>query len=267
MKNDSERKPDYGNWAPQKKIRQVLYTAALLALPAALLLAFAGRLGVWPVVLGVLLAACALLMLAFALAIARARRRLSYDGGGVQGKVLEMLLDRVQWDGTGRALDIGCGSGALAIGLAKRYPDARVDGVDYWGGPWGYGKKQCEENAALEGVAGRVGFAQASASKLPFEDGAFGLAVSNLVFHEVKDAKDKRDVIREALRIVKPGGSFAFQDLFRLYIKPEELVELLKDWGVKEVRFEDTSKSPFIKGVLKIPFMLGTLGMIYGIKY
>jgi len=38
--------------------------------------------------------------------------------------------------------------------------------------------------------------------------------VSNLVFHEVKDTEDKRLVVKEALRVVKKGGDFAFQDLF-----------------------------------------------------
>lgn len=38
-------------------------------------------------------------------------------------------------------------------------------------------------------------------------------AVSNFVFHEVRTQPDKRQVVREALRVVKKGGSFAFQDM------------------------------------------------------
>jgi ubiquinone/menaquinone biosynthesis C-methylase UbiE len=112
-------------------------------------------------------------------------------------------------------------------------------------------------------------FQQASASALPYEDGAFDLAVSNLVFHEVKDSADKREVIREALRVVRPGGRFVFQDLLKLesyFSKPEELVALIKSWGVQEVRFEDTSGAEFIPRALKLPFMVGALGMVYGVK-
>ena len=63
-------------------------------------------------------------------------------------------------------------------------------------------------------MAERVVFQKASASALPFDDGAFAAAVSNLVFHEVSGVRDKKKVIKEALRVVKKGGSFAFQDLF-----------------------------------------------------
>ena len=78
-------------------------------------------------------------------------------------------------------------------------------------------------------MADRVNFQKASASALPFEVGSFDAAVSNLVFHEVSDTKDKRDLIEEALRVVRKGGAFAFQDLFlakRLYGDVEELLEL-----------------------------------------
>jgi SAM-dependent methyltransferase len=266
MDIQASRKPQFGNWASIQKVRHTVFASILFALPAALLLVFEPALGSWAIIPAALLLAASVLMLAFALVIMRARRQLSWEGGGVQKKVLGLLLDQVQWYGRGRALDIGCGSGALIIALARCYAEAGLDGIDYWGGSWGYGKKQCEENAALEGVPGRIAFTQASASKLPFPDGTFDLAVSNLVFHEVAPARDKRDVVREALRVVKPGGQFVFQDLFRLYCRPEELVELMKNWGVREAHYEDTSKAAFITGVLKLPFMLGTLGMIYGVK-
>jgi ubiquinone/menaquinone biosynthesis C-methylase UbiE len=153
--------------------------------------------------------------------------------------------------------------------LAQKYPRAHVAGVDYFGGSWGYGQQQCERNAQAEGVAARVAFSQASASALPFADGAFDLAVSNLVFHEVKDSADKRDVIKEALRVVKPGGAFVFQDLLKLtpyFGTPDELMALIKSWGVREVRFEDTGRTAFIPRALRLPFMVGALGMVYGVK-
>ena len=95
-------------------------------------------------------------------------------------------------------LDIGCGNALLTIGLAKRFPKSRVTGIDYWGGMWEYSKSVCERNAEREAVADQVNFQKASASALPFEDESFDAAVSNLVFHKVGDAKDKRDVIKEA---------------------------------------------------------------------
>jgi len=142
----------------------------------------------------------------------------------------------LEWSSEGQALDIGCGNGALTIKLANRFPGARVTGIDYWGEKWAYSKNTCEANAKAEKVADRVVFQKASATKLPFEDEHFDVAVSNLCFHEVGDAKDKREVIREALRVVKKGGKFAFQDLFLLkqvYGDKDELMSPHKKLGNK----------------------------------
>ena len=130
-------------------------------------------------------------------------------------------------------------------------------------------KKHLRRNTSAEGLSGRVFFQKASASKLPFEDGYFDAAVSNLCFHEVADAKDKREVIREALRVVKKGGAFAFQDLFLLkqvYGDADELVATIKSWGVTRVEFIETKNQPFIPGTLKLPFMVGRMGIIKGEK-
>jgi len=93
--------------------------------------------------------------------------------------------------------------------------------------------------------------------------------VSNLCFHEVADSKDKRGVIREALRVVKKDGKFAFQDLFLLksmYGDVDDLVATIKSWGVSEVEFVETRNAPFIPAVLKLPFMVGRIGIIRGRK-
>lgn len=55
-------------------------------------------------------------------------------------------------------MDIGCGNGALAIMLAKEFKEARITGIDYWGGGWAYSKLSCERNAKLEGVGDRLTF-------------------------------------------------------------------------------------------------------------
>jgi ubiquinone/menaquinone biosynthesis C-methylase UbiE len=179
------------------------------------------------------------------------------------------VIDRLGWNGERRTLDIGCGNAPLTIRIAKRFLSAKVTGIDYWGGAWEYSKKVCESNATLEGVADRVDSKKASASALPFETGAFNAAVSNLAFHEVSDTKDKRDVIKEALRVIKNGGTFAFQDLFlvrRMYGEIDDLITEIRNWEVESVEFVDTSRSNFIPKALRLPFMLGTIGIIYGKK-
>lgn len=259
------RKPVYGNWVSDGRIRKVALWFALFVLADAALMALVRG---W-LALKLIVILIAALFLAALIFFWWAKRLLSPEGGDIQGKILDLLLSRVGWDGNGSALDVGCGSGRLAIQLAQKYPDAAVTGIDFWGSEWGYSKEQCEENARIEGVGERTAFRQASASKLPFADGSFDLVVSNLTFHEVRDTNSKLDAVKEALRVLKPGGRFVLQDLFQLkqyYGTPDELKAAVARMGAKEVRFVDTGDAPFVRGVLKLPFMLGTLGLIYGVK-
>lgn len=105
-----------------------------------------------------------------------------------------------------------CGSGQLLIRFAKSTPGEYV-GLDYWGDDWEYSRSQAERNAALEGVQGPE-WLHGSASQLPFADGHFGGVVSSLTLHEVRDADDKTVSVAAALRVLEPGGRFAFVDLF-----------------------------------------------------
>ena len=177
--------------------------------------------------------------------------------------------DHLDWDGNGRALDIGCGSAALAIEIARKFPLSKVVGTDYWGGNWEYSQKVCHENAEQQQVQDRVAFQKSSASSLPFADGEFDAVVSNLVFHEVKDTRDKLGLIKEVLRVLKKGGKFTVQDLFyieRMFGKSVDLLATIRSWGVLEVELIETRNSSFIPAALKLPFMVGTLGLIKGEK-
>jgi hypothetical protein len=90
------------------------------------------------------------------------------------------------------------------------------------------------------------------------------------VFHEVSEVKDKREVIREALRVVKEGGCFALEDLFldkRLYGATEQLLATVKGRGIAGVQIGRTSDTSFIPGALRVPFMVGTMAVISGRKW
>ena len=200
---------------------------------------------------------------------AYARYCFSPGGGNLQAQIRQQILSRLDWNGKGKAIDIGCGNAPLVIKLAQRYPEAQITGIDYWGKMWGYSKSVCERNARIEGVAERVIFQNASGSALPFKDGSFDVVVSNLALHEVRDTKDKKGVIREALRVVKRGGRFVFQDLFllrRTYGKTDDLLAAVRGMGVAEVNFVRTGDEAFIPLLLKIKSMVGALGILYGEK-
>ncbi|MEU4236932.1 class I SAM-dependent methyltransferase [Actinoplanes sp. NPDC026619] len=126
--------------------------------------------------------------------------------GGAQRRIHELIASQVPG---GRVLDIGCGSGSLAITIARRCPDATVTGIDSWGPGWHYSRQLCEENARVSGVT--VRFERGSGAALDFPDAAFDVVVSCMTFHEIRD---KADCVREALRVLRPGGRFVFVDPF-----------------------------------------------------
>ena len=261
-----QTKIDYANWIPEKLPTTLGVTGLLLALLFAA--SFLPAASIPVIILRIFFAAAALLTLALFGYMARARRLLSYDGGGVQGKILDNVLRYLDWDGHGTLLDIGCGSGALTIKAAKKYPDARCVGMDYWDAMWDYAKEQCETNAELEGVANRTSFQKGDAAHLDFSDGHFDAAVSNFVFHEVRTQPDKLALIREALRVLKPGAPFAFEDVFfsqKNYPNLNALVETLSK-EVTEIRFVDTRKNSFVPKLLRTSLVAGEMGLICGKK-
>jgi SAM-dependent methyltransferase len=246
--------PEYGNWVSKR----LIYAPGLVALA---LSAFALALPALLIIAG----------LSFIVAVyfAYARYLFASEGGNLQARIVELVLANLDWNGEGQALDIGCGSAALTIKLAKKHPRARIMGIDYWDKKWEYSKDMCERNAQIEGVGERVAFQKASASALPFADEHFDAVVSNLVFHEVGDAADKREVIREALRVLKKGGKFTFQDLFllkRVYGNIDDLTATVRGWGIRRIEFVRTRDAAFIPWALRLPFMAGTMAIITGEK-
>jgi ubiquinone/menaquinone biosynthesis C-methylase UbiE len=254
MTERTNSNPDYGNWVSNR----LLYGSAIL--------------GVIFLVFSFLIKILIILAVFFFVAFVYflyARLQFSPRSGNLQNRIRDMVSDYLEWDGRGEALDIGCGNGPLVIALAKKYPQSRIVGIDYWGGDWDYSKARCEENARLEGVSDQVDFQKASASSLPFDDGHFDAVVSNFVFHEVHDTKDKRALVKEALRVLKKGGVFSFQDLFPIkiyYGETEDLLETIKSWGVERVEYVKTNELDFIPSALKLPFMVGQIGLIHGRK-
>ena len=257
----------YGNWVSTRFITGPVLIAGVFAV-----VAVTGHVVHISWLVPLMLAAAALAVVV-AVYFAYARHLLAANDGDIQARVQRLVLDHLDWDGGDAAghgaLDIGCGNGPLTIALARRFSRVHVTGIDFWGETWEYSQDICEANAAAQGVAGRTSFRRASAAALPFADGSFAAVVSNLCFHEVRDAADKRDVVREALRVLQAGGAFAFQDLFRMksaYGSVDELLAAVRGWGVASVEYADTAGSDFIPGALRLPFMVGTMGVLYGRK-
>lgn len=257
-----ENKINYGNWVPERLLK-LLWSGSVIFL-VLLIVNFI----VWKNnVLTIVFALGTVVVLIYSCLMQSMHHAFSFSGGGLMGKVHEYLLGKLNWDGNGSLIDIGCGSGALSIRGAKKYPNSKVCGIDYWGIIWDYAKEQCENNAKLENI-NNIEFKKDDAAHISFDDESFDAAVSNFVFHEVRTVIDKRKLVHEALRIVKKGGAFAFHDLFEakgLYGDINKFIEELKSAGISEVHYEPhTENLPFVPKYIKPMFK--KMGIIYGKK-
>ena len=250
----------YGNWIRRKILWQIGLLSLGLGILAALPL---------PVVFRVLFGALGVAAFASFLYPLYSYIMFSRRGGNMQEKFYDLILSHVEKNSAGKMLDIGTGNGILAVKAALRNPAAEVTGVDMWGEDWEYSKSVCEQNARKANVDGRVQFKKGDAASLNYADGTFDVVVSNLTFHEVNLVKRKSDVMREALRLLKPGGNFAFIDYFydeRYYGEPAEFEVLLWSLKLKNVELKPLQGVLVFPGLLRHPRAFGKIGIVYGIK-
>lgn len=125
-----------------------------------------------------------------------------------------------------RVLEVGCGVGATACYLAKKYT-CRVVGVDLRESMIA----RSNERAQKEGVEKRVEFRVADAQDLPFEDALFDVVLCESVATFIKD---KQKVISEYARVTRPGGYVGMNEELWIETPPAELVERVRQiWDIK----------------------------------
>lgn len=110
-----------------------------------------------------------------------------------------------------RILDIGTGSGLLAIKLAKARPDWQIIGTDISEEML----KLARENARREGLSDRIEFWEYSAEALPFDDGYFSLVTSNASLHLWTEPLK---IFKEIVRVTAPGGYCLIWDNLRVNV-------------------------------------------------
>lgn len=130
-----------------------------------------------------------------------------------------------------RVLDLGTGTGVVALALAERYPEAEVVGIDL--SPAMIEEARAKVSSEL---AGRLRFEVGDASALPFPDGDFELVVlSNMI-----------PFAEELARVVESSGtlvlSFSRGSETPIYVPPERLRRELGDRGFTE--FAEFSAEP-----------------------
>ena len=112
-------------------------------------------------------------------------------------------------------LDLGSGSGTLAVWAKQATPGVRIRGLD--GDPAIIA--QAVRKAARAGV--EIPFDEGLSYDLPYEDASFDRVLSSLFFHHLV-LRDKERTIAEIARVLRPGGELHVADWGAPRLAPRE---------------------------------------------
>jgi arsenite methyltransferase len=111
----------------------------------------------------------------------------------------QALLEMCRLDATSRVLDVGCGAGNTACLIAQDY-GSQVHGVDISEVMIAKARKRAQR----QGLRERLEFRVADVFDLPFEDDHFDVVIVESVLTPLPG--DKKQAMREMVRVVRPGG-------------------------------------------------------------
>lgn len=180
------------------------------------------------------------------------------------------LIEQAGFRAGQRVLDLGAGTGTLAIMAKRREPNSEVVGLDADPDILRLARRKAAE-ARVE-----VHFDEGLATDLPYGDASFDRILSTLFFHHLTSA-DKRAALTEIVRVLRPGGELhigdytraagPLQNLLSLQVRlfdglertrenfAGELPQLLREAGLDDVGERRHLRTAF-----------GTLGLVSGTR-
>jgi ubiquinone/menaquinone biosynthesis C-methylase UbiE len=171
-----------------------------------------------------------------------------------------LVLDHAAIAAGDTVLDLGCGTGTLALMAHADQPSATYTGLD--ADPAILERARAKANAAGTAIA----FDQALADDLPYDADSFDVVLTTLFFHHLDDTT-KRAAAAEIVRVLKPGGRLVVADfgrpqdpLMRVAVTATvqlldgrattslnvagRLPDLLREAGLRQVTVPDRLRSP-----------------------
>ena len=121
-------------------------------------------------------------------------------------RLRQKVLELAQLDAGSRLLDVGCGTGTLAIQAARlTRPNGQVAGID----PAPRQIARAQSKARRAGLD--IDFRRAAIEQLPFDDQSFDAVTSTLMMHHLPDDV-KAKGLNEIHRVLKPQGRLVIAD-------------------------------------------------------
>jgi len=132
-------------------------------------------------------------------------KELERYAGITHREVLDRLLQLAQLQNGDLVLDVGTGTGWVAIRCALEMEEGPIIGVDVTPEM----VAQAALNAENVGVKERIQFAMASAMSLPYPNDEFEVVLSSIALHHTTVSQS----LDEMMRVLKPGGRIAIADM------------------------------------------------------
>ncbi len=123
-------------------------------------------------------------------------------------KARRVLIDQAAIEAGHRVLDIGCGTGTLAVLIKREHPDVVIVGLD----PDPEALARARRKAARAGLS--IQFDQGFGDELPYPSGQFDRVISSFMFHHLP-AEEKLKTLSAVHRVLKPGGRLHMADFER----------------------------------------------------
>jgi ubiquinone/menaquinone biosynthesis C-methylase UbiE len=123
-------------------------------------------------------------------------------------RIKRRLLDGAAIGANADVLDLGCGTGTLAIMAAAHAPSARIVGLDMDPDILAIARRKVVRSGT------RVTLAEGSATDPPFAPGSFDRVLTTLVLHHLT-TDQKRRALAAARRLLRPGGELHVADFGR----------------------------------------------------
>ena len=162
--------------------------------------------------------------------------------------LLRRVLPRPGFD----VLDVGCGTGEISTRLVDEFLPKHVTGIDI---------AETHIRLAKERYGGLAGlsFQHGDATRMPFEDNRFDVAICR---HMLQAVPDPMAVIQEMIRVTRPGGWLytLAEDYGMLFFHPTQF-DTDEFFGVYGGKASAKAESDLRQG-RKMPAILASLGCV-----